>query len=446
MKNLLFSVLVVCSCISCEFVVSKEESVTIDKGVVNPVTIAVCPFLGNENENNQLSLIIKNDLTSTGLFNAVNEKAFLQSVTNYDIPVAYQNWNAIGVNYLLFGKVNYNADHNVSVSFKLYDIVLHRKVCEYIINGSSKSLRKIAHLVSNYVYKHTTGSNGYFDSKVVYVSVGKRRNGRKVHRLAIMDYDGYDHKFLTDGTNIVLTPRFSPKKDELIFFSYGERVTNGKRRALPGNLYSYSFENNTITQILPRSINMNYAPRYSPDGEKIVYSMTDSSGRSSVYEMHLKSKSVRRLTKSFCIDTSPCYSPDMKSIVFNSDRGGSQQIYIMDADGSNIKRISFGKGRYATPVWSPDGEWIAFTRFGGGRFYIGIMKPDGSKERLLACGYLVEGPTWSPNSRILMFSHQDRNGIEKMHSIDITGFNQREIITPLDGIDPEWAHPMNFVE
>jgi len=426
------------------FVKAEEASVTIDKGVMKPVSIAICPFIENESGEDPIGLIVKNDLTSTGLFSSVNSNAFLQQIDDYDKKVAYQNWSAIGAQYLLIGKIAYKDKNQVSVSFKLYDIVLHKKACEFTINGNVKYIRKIAHHVANHVYKYITGGDGYFDTKVAYISVAKKKNGRKIHRLAVMDYDGYDHRFLTDGTNIVLTPRFSPDSDELIFFSYGEKVVRGRRYSLPGNLYMYSFENNTITPVLPRSTQMNYAPRFSPDGKKIIYSMTNSSGHSSIYEMDLQTKNVKRITKRFCIDTSPCYSPDMSKIVFNSDRGGSQQLYVMNADGSDPKRISFGKGRYATPVWSPNGEWIAFTRFGRGKFYIGIMKPDGSKERLLACGYLVEGPTWSPNSRVLMFSHQDRSGIEKMHSIDITGFNQREIITPLDGIDPEWNTPKDL--
>ena len=424
---------------------ANEESVTIDKGVIEPVYIAICPFFGEESKNDVISMIVKSDLSSTGLFLPIKENAFLQNISSYNVDVAYQNWNAIHARYLVFGDVQYVENNKVKVRFKLYDILLQRKEVEYVLEGNIRSLRKMAHLVSNEIYKRITGSEGYFDTKVAYVSVTRQRNGKKINRLAIMDHDGAAHKFLTDGSNIVLTPRFSPDKDELIFFAYGEKVVRGRRKTLVGNLYKYSFDTNTITAVFKDSPYMNYAPRYSPDGKKLLYSMSNDSGYSSLYVMDLATKSVKRLTRGACIDTSPCYSPDMKKIVFNSDRGGSQQIYMMNVDGSDIHRVSFGKGRYATPVWSPDGKWIAFTRMWGRKFYIGIMKPDGSKERLLACGHLVESPAWAPNSRVLMFAHQDRSGTERMHSIDITGYNQREIPTPMDGITPEWAHPMNFV-
>jgi TolB protein len=183
---------------------------------------------------------------------------------------------------------------------------------------------------------------------------------------------------------------------------------------------------------------MTYAPRYSPDGNSLIFSLSRR-GSSSIYTLDLASKQMTRLTKGNCIDTSPCYSPDGKYVVFNSDRGGTQQLYIMNADGTDVRRLSFGKGRYATPVWSPRGDWIAFTKFGRDGFFIGVIRPDGSGERMLASGYLVEGPTWSPNGRVVMFSHKDYARNEKIFSVDITGYNKHAIPTPMNAIDPEWA-------
>jgi len=155
--------------------------------------------------------------------------------------------------------------------------------------------------------------------------------------------------------------------------------------------------------------------------------------------MNLRTKSIKQITYGNAIDTSASYSPDGSKIVFNSDRGGNQQLYVMDADGSNVERISFGKGRYATPVWSPRGDYIAFTKMANGAFYIGVMAPDGSGERLLADGFLVEGPTWSPNGRVLMFFRQDRGSPVRLYTIDLTGYNERRIITPSEASDPAWS-------
>ena len=117
----------------------------------------------------------------------------------------------------------------------------------------------------------------------------------------------------------------------------------------------------------------------------------------------------------------------------------------MDADGRGVRRISYNKGRYATPVWSPRGDLIAFTKILKGTFYIGVMRPDGSGERLLAKDFLVEAPTWSPNGRVLMFFRQGRTtadgkgGKSRLWTIDLTGHNEREIITPVDASDPAWS-------
>jgi TolB protein len=189
---------------------------------------------------------------------------------------------------------------------------------------------------------------------------------------------------------------------------------------------------------------MTFAPRFSPDGNRVIMSLA-TGGNSEIYTMDIRSRTVSRLTRDPAIDTSPSYSPDARRVTFNSDRGGSQQIYVMDADGGNVQRISFGAGRYATPVWSPRGDLIAFTKISGGQFYIGVMTPKGEGERLLAEGFLVEGPTWAPNGRVLMFFRQDPSnrdgsgGRTRLYSIDLTGHNQREIVTPTDASDPAWS-------
>ena len=161
--------------------------------------------------------------------------------------------------------------------------------------------------------------------------------------------------------------------------------------------------------------------------------------------MDLRTRRTSRLTDSPAISTSPSYSPDGARVTFNSDRSGGQQIYVMNSDGSGQQRISFGDGRYATPVWSPRGDLIAFTKMKGGEFFIGVMRPDGSGERLLTQGFLVEGPTWAPNGRVIAFWRQTasdssgRGGTSKLYSIDLTGYNERQVVTPLDGSDPAWS-------
>jgi len=189
---------------------------------------------------------------------------------------------------------------------------------------------------------------------------------------------------------------------------------------------------------------MTFAPRFSPDGNRVILSRAEN-GVSNLYSLDLRTRRPVRLTDTQAIDTSPCFSPDGSKIAFNSDRGGSQQLYVMNSDGSDVKRISFGAGKYGTPVWSPRGDLIAFTKIEGGSFFIGVMRPDGSGERLLTRDFLVEGPTWAPNGRVLMYFRQSpsdsrgHGGSARLFSIDLTGSNQREVITPQDASDPAWS-------
>ncbi|TAJ98449.1 MAG: Tol-Pal system protein TolB, partial [Candidatus Manganitrophaceae bacterium] len=293
--------------------------------------------------------------------------------------------------------------------------------------------RRVAHKIADAVYERITGERGYFDTRIVYIA----ESGPGIHRikrLAIMDQDGENHRFLTDGETLVLTPRFSQTAQKIAFLSY--------YRNLP-RVYIFNIETG-LQERLGEFPGMTFAPRFSPDDSKIIMSYAKD-GNSDIYILDLATRRSTRLTSNPAIDTSPSFSPDGKQVVFLSDRGGSPQLYTTDIDGQNVHRISFGKGRYGTPVWSPRGDLIAFTKIHQNRFFIGVMKPDGSGERLLTESFRDEGPTWAPNGRVLMFFRQipgGRDGLNdrvRLYSVDLTGQNEREVVTPLDGSDPAWS-------
>lgn len=410
--------------------------IEINQGNVQPLPIAIADFSGAPNAAspvaNNITQVVTTDLESSGLFRSINKQAFIEKVVAGNATPQFANWRQINAAGLVTGNVTPLGGGQVQVEFRLWDVYTEKQIAGKAYTASEQSWRRIAHMVADEIYKRLTGEEGYFDTRIVYVSengVGRNR----IKRLAIMDQDGANHRFLTSGDHLVLTPRFSPTSQQVIYFSYTGKTPR---------VYLRDIETGR-EQILGDFKGMSFAPRFSPDGSTVVMSVADN-GNTEIYAMDLRSRRITRLTNNPAIDTSPSYAPDGKRIVFNSDRGGSQQLYTMNSDGSNVQRISFGNGKYGSPVWSPRGDLVAFTKMAQGQFYIGVMKPDGSGERLLTQSYLDESPTWAPNGRVIMFTRQQRGtsqsqGKSQLYSIDLTGYNERYIVTPLDASDPAWS-------
>ena len=419
------------------FPAHAELKIDITRGVVEPMPIAVTPFHGADASvarfGAEIADVVAKDLERSGLFSPIDSNAFIQTGESLNVLPRFGDWRIINAQAMVQGRVTKTDDGRLRVEFRLWDVLSEQQMVGLAYYTVPSNWRRVAHIVADAIYKRITGEDGYFDTRIVYIAENGPKN-RRIKRLAIMDQDGESHRFLTDGSALVLTPRFSPTLQEITYMSYYKDTPR---------VYIFNIDSGRQER-LGDFPGMTFAPRFSPDGKSVIMSMAKD-GNSEVYTMNLGTRAVKRLTNHSAIDTSPSYAPDGKKVTFNSDRGGSQQIYVMDADGSNVKRISYGKGRYATPVWSPRGDWIAFTRMYQKRFFIGLMRPDGSGERLLAEDFLVEGPTWAPNGRVLQFFRQTpsddagRGGTSRLYSIDITGENEREIITPLDASDPAWS-------
>lgn len=411
-----------------------ELRVDITQGRVEPMPLAVMDFTGEDTQaaqiGKQMAQVIAADLERSGLFRPIDQKAFIQKELSMKTLPRFGDWRILNAQALVQGHAIPKGNGELAIQFRLWDVFAEQQMVGLAYNTVADNWRRVAHIIADTIYQRITGESGYFDTRVVYVAESGPAN-RRVKRLAIMDQDGANHRFLTDGADMVLTPRFSPTLQEITYLSYYKNTPR---------VYLFNIDSGRQA-ILGDFPGMTFAPRFSFDGTKVIMSMAKD-GNSDIYTMDIATRQSRRLTTHSAIDTSPSYSPDGSLITFNSDRGGSQQIYVMDSNGKNVRRISFGKGRYATPVWSPRGDLIAFTKMTGGKFYIGVMRTDGSGERLLADGYLVESPTWSPNGRVLMFFRETISGgkkTTKLYSVDLTGYNERELITPLEGSDPAWS-------
>ncbi len=416
---------------------SAQLKVDITRGQVEPLPIAIPDFQGADSRSagygRQVTEVIAADLARSGLFRPIDKKAFIQSPADIGIQPRFGDWRLINAQALVNGRAVVSPDGRLTVEFRLWDVFAQQQMIGTRYRTAPDNWRVVAHRIADKIYQRITGESGYFDTRVVYVAESGPVE-RRIKRLAIMDQDGANHRYLTGGEHLVLTPRFSPTEQEITFLSF---VNNQPR------VYLYHIDTGQ-QEVLGDFPGMTFAPRFSPDGTKVVMSMARN-GNSEIYAMDLRTRQVRRLTNHPAIDTSPSVSPDGKRVVFNSDRSGQQQIYVLDMDRGNARRMSFGEGRYATPVWSPRGDLIAFTKINRGQFSIGVMRPDGTGERILVTDFLVEGPTWAPNGRVLMYFRQQRarpgqkKPGPKLHSIDLTGYNEREIETPLDASDPAWS-------
>jgi TolB protein len=414
-----------------------DLTIDITRGNPQPIPIAIPDFQGDSAADGQLGKdiagVVSADLERSGLFKPIDPAAFIQDPASLRPIPRFADWKLINAQALVVGNVSIRPDGQTHVEFRLWDTTAGKMLTGVAYNSPASNWRRFGHKIADQIYSRITGESGYFDTRIVYIS----ESGPDLHRikrLAIMDQDGANNHLLTDGRALVLTPRFSPTRQEITYLSYAQ----GTPRVFLFDILTGQHES------LGDFPGMTFAPRFSPDGNSVIFSLSTGGG-SQIYTMDLSTHHVTQITDTTAIDTSPCYSPDGKYITFNSDRGGTQQLYVMNADGTNVQRISFGTGRYATPVWSPRGDLIAFTKFVGGTFSIGVMAPDGSGERILTNGYLVEGPTWAPNGRVLMFFRQDpgdsagRGGSTRLYSIDLTGANEREVITRQDASDPAWS-------
>ena len=425
--------------------------VDITRGNLNPLPIAVSPLSTDKKSQSEsekilnikdigaeISVVVEKNLKNSGLFNPLDKDSFLQKPDIAHLKPRFEDWKLIKAQALITGKVDI-VEEKLRVEFRMWDVLAAKEMLAIAFTTVPTNWRRVGHIITDKVYERLTGEKGYFDTRIIYVAEQGPKTQR-IKKLAIMDQDGFNTKYLTLGNELVLTPRFNPTNQMVTYLSYFKNLPR---------VYLLDIETG-IQEVVGDFPGMTFAPRFSPDGSQIVMSYSDPKvGNSEIYILDLQTRISKRITDNSAIDVSASFAPGGQKIVFNSDRSGRRHLYIIDINGKNIKRISREAGSYYTPVWSPRGDMIAFTKQEGGQFYIGVMETDGTNERMIAKSFHVEGPTWSPNGRYLMYFKEERTaedgsgGESSLYSIDLTGSNERKIITPLGGSDPAWSPLMH---
>ncbi|MDE2303865.1 MAG: Tol-Pal system protein TolB [Sphingomonadales bacterium] len=392
-----------------------------------PASVDGSSGLGTAALGRAIAEVITADLRNNGLFKPVGPNALPQVPFAEVAAPDFAGWAGRNAGMLVQGAVVAGTDGSLDVGCGLYDVRLQQQLIRTSLTLPPADWRRAAHKCADTIYSRLSGESPFFDSRIAYIAETGPKDHR-MKRLAIMDSDGANHRFITTGQAMALTPRYSPDYRSIAYLSY----LDGEPR-----LYIYDIATNH-QRLLVATHHPTFAPRWSPDGKFLLYSMAIA-GNTNIYRIPVDGGPSQQLTDTPGINIGGSYAPDGKRIVFESDRSGSQQVYVMNADGSNQRRISFFGGRAATPEWSPRGDLIAFTHIAG-NLRIAVMTPDGSAMRYLTDSWQDEAPTWSPNGRIVQFFRTAQgSGHTSIWQVDLTGHNLRRLPTPVDASDPAWG-------
>lgn len=393
-----------------EMLIQKGQ---VDVAIPKPVTIGVA-----------------NDVGNSALDSFIPDHLMVETLPNFE------KYGKAGIGAIVIFSFDRDTAGNLAVKVRMWDVLDQRQLFGKFYSASEENHRKMANLISGEIFKAITGEKiSHFDSQILYVSETGAAN-KRIKKINIIDFDGQNRRVLTDGSDLVLTPIFSKKQEEIFYLRYFE-----KRQP---QIFSLDLKSSRTKKVGGFS-GTTFAPSVHPKDRNVILLSAIVDGNTDIYEMNILTNSARRLTKSPAIDTTPSYSPDGKYITFASDRDEGQQLYVMDVSGDSVKRISSEGGSYSKPVWSPDGSLIAFTKIKGNQFYVGVMSVTGKGEKILSKGYLVEGAKWSPNGRYLIYSKKrgayGKESIPRLFVVDIiTGF-EFEVPTPENegATDPDWA-------
>ncbi len=342
-----------------------------------------------------VSDIVKADMMFTGLFDCLEDAA---QIERPDQPFTVMSWKGLGVEMVVKGVVTSSSANSIDISIRAFDVTDGREVLRKEYTAKRDILRQLSHMIANDIYRILTGQQGIFRSKIAFVS---EKPGSRL--LYVMDFDGDRMRSLGPRAGIMLAPRWSPDGTKLLYSSEKSRKWG-----------IYVYDINTGTELntnVPLS-GLSIVGNFFPDNRRFVYS-SSRDGNANIAIGNIGGTAPRRLIATPWIDVSPAVSPDGNSILFVSNRTGAPQLYISDIQGYNTRRLTF-EGNYNTsPAWSPAGDMIVFASQIGGRNQLFTIKPDGTGLNQVTRDGNNEDPSFSPDGRYIVFSstHDGSKGI-----------------------------------
>ena len=413
---------------------SRKAPLQIDirKGVVSRIPVAFLGFQPIESEID-IGSVVENDLKLSGSFSILPNYSMGQREEDALCTPNLLLWQSYPGAMIVQGNITTNGNI-ISVELKMYDAALNKLLKTGTIYANTGKWRSLAHKISNAIYYELTGEKGIFDTQIVFVA----QSGtplKPISRIAIIDQDGANFRFLTPPNEYCHTPKTSPVSPDIAYAFFN------KRRSML-RVHNLDTGQKSILPIKGIGISTDF----SPNGRTILFG-DSCNGSTTLHAYDRSTGQTKQMNQAYGgISVSPSCAPDGQSFVVSSDqdlvrsptqgkrRIGAPKLYVIQYSTGAARLLSQNTGSYLCPAWSPDGQYIAFVKRSKGHYYIGIMNADGTGERMLASDHVIDYPSWAPNSRMVIFSAQQRRfGPYSLFMVDLTGRSLRKLPTLFQG-------------
>jgi TolB protein len=372
--------------------------IEITQGVSSAQPIAVVPFASDPIVGVlpvDIAQVVSDDLTRSGRFKVLPRADMLSRPSSAD-QVTFRNWQALGQDNLVIGKITQGVNGLLNVQFQLFDVYKGEQLTGFSIPARPSDLRGVAHRISDLVYEKLTGQKGAFSTRIAYVTSQAGPSGKPEYKIQVADADGFGPKTIVSSTEPLMSPAWSPRGDKLSYVSF-----EGTRSAI----YSQTLSTGAREK-LKSFKGINGAPAWSPDGTQLALTLSKD-GSADIYIYNVITRSFRRLTKSYAIDTEPAWSPDGRQLIFTSDRGGKPQLYRISINGGRAARVTFEGDYNARGRYSLDGKSIVMVHRINRQYKIAMLDLKTGFTRILTKGNLDESPSFAPNGSMILYSTKD---------------------------------------